>query len=193
MESEGVEPEDPVAVAELHKRLVPYHTCREELGFATKAEYDVAMLELLDDADLLTITEPALREAVRAEIRAPEPGLGFLHRFAASEIRLTGTVPSPGGVPLPRDEPVAPAADRAPDEGEAQDAIGSAEYRGDATTNGSACRRCAAPMPGVEGARYCPSCGADQVLPTCEGCGAEVREGWRYCAFCGRLQPDDTI
>ena len=88
MASEHVGAGDPVAVAELHKRLLPYHTCRDRLGFATKAEYDLALLRLLADETRVAVAEPALREAVRAELRHPEPGLAFLHRFAASEVRV---------------------------------------------------------------------------------------------------------
>lgn len=199
MAAEGVEADDPVAVAELHKRLLPYHTCREELGFATKAEYDVAMLELLADADLLSVAEPALREAVRSEIRGPEPGLGFLQRFAASEVRLTGTVPGPGGVALPKehdrgadveDVPPRVAFPGGPAVSASADSASPAPTLPDAPADAGrpTCRRCQAKLPPLEGVRFCPNCGADQVVPTCEDCGSEIEEGWKYCAFCGRLQ-----
>lgn len=157
---------DPVGVAELHKRLLPYHTCRDSLGYATKAEYDVALLHLLADERCVAVSEPALREAVRAEIRQPEPGLAFLHRFAASEIRVKAKPESAAAPPVDK---AAAATDRAAD-----------------------CRRCAEPLPPVEGVRFCPACGADQVAPTCPECAAEIVEGWRYCAFCGKLQSDDS-
>lgn len=188
MADENVGSGEPVAVAELHKRLLPYHTCRDRLGFATKSEYDVALLRLLADDRRVSMAEPALREAVRAEIRQPEPGLAFLHRFAASEIRLeSGFDPAaPGeedGVPEPVTAPVAapPAAQAAPPPDSAGEVAAST------------CRRCAARLPAVEGVRYCPACGADQLVPTCSECGAEVGEGWRYCAFCGNVQDPDSI
>lgn len=190
MAAERVGPDDPVAVAELHKRLLPYHTCRDSLGFATKAEYDVAMLRLLADEARVAVAEPALREAVRAEIRQPEPGLAFLHRFAASEVRL-------------KDAPPLPASPDGENGGAESERRASALRAAGAFTPGAdpaaavpeaaanACRECAAPLPAVEGARFCPTCGADQVVPTCGACGAEVERGWRYCAFCGKLQADD--
>lgn len=183
MAAERVAPEETVVVAELHKRLLPYHACRDDLGYATKAEYDVALLRLLADEDRIAMSEPALREAVRAEVRQPEPGLAFLHRFAASEIRLKDPGPHE-----PLGEPPAPPAAG----GAGRGVVDSPAPGGPAAAEAGVCRRCAAPMPGVEGARFCPACGADQVLPTCPECGSEVDEGWRYCAFCGKLQADEA-
>lgn len=174
MTDEQVGAEDPIAVAELHKRLLPYHVCRDRLGYATKAEYDLALLRLLADDERVAVSEPALREAVRAEIRHPEPGLAFLHRFAASEVRLL-------------DAPVR-ADELAPNATEAESAEPGSSTRAVEASAGQVCqvcRGCSAPMPAVEGARFCPSCGTDQVIPTCEDCGAEVDEAWAYCAFCG--------
>lgn len=166
MADEQVGTSDPIAVAELHKRLLPYHVCRDRLGYATKAEYDLALLQLLADDRRLSVSEPALREAVRAEIRHPEPGLAFLHRFAASEVRVLEGPEAP------------PAATRAEEADPADiSPIRSPEAAG--------CRSCGVPLPAIEGVRFCPSCGTDQVLPTCDACDAEVDEGWSYCAFCG--------
>lgn len=171
MADESVGPGAPVGVAELHKRLLPYHMCRDSLGYATKAEYDVALLRLLADERHVSVSEPALREAVRSEIRQPEPGLAFLHRFAASEIRLRDVaVPEPAG-PAEGARTVSGGTSAAADPG---------------------CRRCSKALPAVEGIRYCPACGADQVAPVCADCGGEVDEGWRYCAYCGSLQGADA-
>lgn len=179
MTDERLGPGDTVGVAELHKRLLPYHTCRDSLGYATKAEYDVALLRLLADERCVAVSEPALREAVRAEIRQPEPGLAFLHRFAASEIRVKAA-------PEPADAGAGEASHVADVAGDAATAaVDAADAAGD-------CRRCAAPLPPVEGVRFCPACGADQLAPTCAECGAEIVEGWRYCAFCGKLQDGDS-
>jgi predicted RNA-binding Zn-ribbon protein involved in translation (DUF1610 family) len=84
---EGMAPEIPVSVAELHRRLLPYSLCRERLGFAGKGEYDMGFLTLLVDGGL-HVSEAALLDAVRSELGSPEPGLALLQRFAASEVRL---------------------------------------------------------------------------------------------------------
>lgn len=186
MADEELGPDDPLAVAELHKRLLSYHTCRDRLGYATKAEYDLALLRLLADEKQVAVAEPALREAVRAEMRHPEPGLAFLHRFAASEVRV-----KPG---TPDEEPEQPPTGDAGTNGAstpvstgpaaALDAR-AAPSRAAADEPTGHCRTCAAELPQVEGVRFCPSCGADQTVPTCGECGREVEDEWSYCAFCG--------
>lgn len=94
---EGMAPEIPISVAELHRRLLPYPLCRDRLGFAGKAEYDLGFLALLADGDTLHVPENALVEAVRTELASPEPGLALLQRFAASEIRLRTSRRGAGG------------------------------------------------------------------------------------------------
>ena len=183
LKAERLSADQPVTVAELHKRLVPYHVCRERLGYASKAEYDGQVLSLLADERRIAVSDPALREAVRVEMEQPEPGLGFLHRFAATEIlRLAADddrdrTDGPDGLTpdLLDLEPLDP------EPLDPEPPIPTAEGR-------AACRDCGVSLPPVEGARFCPSCGADQRVPECPGCGEDVNEDWRYCAFCGILQ-----
>ena len=85
---EGMPPEIPISVAELHRKLLPYPLCRDRLEFASKAEYDIGFLRLLVDDASLHVAEIALLEAARGELDSPEPGLALLQRFAASEVRL---------------------------------------------------------------------------------------------------------
>jgi len=85
---EDMAPEIPISVAELHRRLLPYALCRQRLGFASKAEYDIGFLKLLVDDESLHVPEVALLKAARDELESPEPGLALLQRFAASEVRL---------------------------------------------------------------------------------------------------------
>lgn len=157
MALESVGPDQAVTVAELHRQLLPYHACRDELRFATKAEYDLEMLALLSDRSRMALSEPALVEAVAKETEQAEPGLGFLQRFAASEITVKEAL---------------------------MEVQSESELVAEKETSGG-CRSCGAGLPSIEGARYCPACGTDQVIPTCSGCGAEVEKDWRYCALCG--------
>lgn len=187
MADERVEPGDPVAVAELHRRLVPYHACRDRLGFATKAEYDAALLRFLADEGRVQVAEPALREAVQAEIRQPEPGLAFLHRYAASEIRLRADSAEAVVSPVAPTEVEAGPVEAAP--GAPVEPPPDAAAAAHEATGRDACRRCDATMPAIEGVRFCPACGTDQIAPTCDACGAEVDDDWKFCAFCGSLRP----
>jgi hypothetical protein len=189
---EGMPPEIPISVAELHRRLLPYPLCRDRLGFASKGEYDVGFLRLLVDDDSLHVPEAALREAVRDELGSPEPGLALLQRFAASEVRLRNLGPStlelveePSGVetgpPLSELETGRSRGNHVPGlddpllipQDESADALGRLPGDGlsaaagepavaDGTGGQQPCRSCQAPLPGRAGARFCPHCGADQ-------------------------------
>jgi RNA polymerase subunit RPABC4/transcription elongation factor Spt4 len=52
-----------------------------------------------------------------------------------------------------------------------------------AAAAGGFCTSCGKPVPG--GAKFCPSCGAQQAAPGCPGCGKPVPEGAKFCPGCG--------
>ena len=189
----------PIAVAELHKRLVPYALCREALGLATKAEYDVALLRLLDDA-AVRIEERALREAVRRELGSPEPGLAILQRFSASEVSLAHAMPG-GLASAEPSAPTGPAPSSYETERRDQDRLpglddlellpeqgGPVPVRSKDPVRHSSCVACGEDLPAREGLRYCPDCGADQDRWPCPSCGREVERSWKFCAMCGASQ-----
>lgn len=216
---EGMPPEIPISVAELHRRLLPYPLCRDRLGFASKGEYDVSFLRLLVDDDSLHVPEAALRDAVRGELSSPEPGLALLQRFAASEVRLRRLgssslelVEEPSaietGPPISDLETGRSRGDHIPGlddpllipQDESADALGrlpgdglsaAADDPEEARASGTQqpCRSCQAPLPDRVGARFCPHCGADQERWPCPACGEEVERGWSYCALCGKMLP----
>ena len=216
---EGMPPESPISVAELHRRLLPYPLCRDRLGFASKGEYDVGFLRLLVDDDSLQVPEAALREAVRDELNSPEPGLALLQRFAASEVRLRRLgssalelVEEPSsietGPPISDLETGRSRGDHIPGlddpllvpQDESADALGrlpgdglaAAAAEGEpaaASGHQQPCRSCRTPLPDRAGARFCPHCGADQERWPCPACGEEVERGWSYCALCGKMLP----
>ncbi|MCL7958645.1 MAG: zinc ribbon domain-containing protein [marine benthic group bacterium] len=216
---EGMPPEIPISVAELHRRLLPYPLCRDRLGFASKGEYDVGFLRLLVDDDSLQVPEAALREAVRDELNSPEPGLALLQRFAASEVRLRRLgssglelVEEPSGIetgpPISDLETGRSRGDHIPGlddpllvpQDESADALGRLPGDGlaaptdapeppAASGHQQPCRSCRTPLPDRAGARFCPHCGADQERWPCPACGEEVERGWSYCALCGKMLP----
>ncbi len=100
---EGMPPEIPISVAELHRKLLPYPLCRDRLGFASKAEYDIGFLRLLVNDESLHVPEIALLEAARGELDSPEPGLALLQRFAASEVRLRSSMSGSANSEAPAD------------------------------------------------------------------------------------------
>lgn len=204
LSEEGVSIQSPIAVAELYRRLVPYAICRDALGLATKAEYDIALLRLLADNGSLDVEERALREAVTRELGSPEPGLAILQRFAASEVRLVASDDVPARAPVAASaESAGPPPfsyeterldqDRIPGMDD-QEFVPEPPATDDSqvpagTVLTDACVTCSNPLPRREGLRYCPACGADQHRWPCGSCGAMVERGWRFCAMCGTAQP----
>lgn len=125
-------PEAGLTVGELHRELLPYPRCREAAGLASKAEYDLAMLELLAEPALLSAEDPELVEAVEEERASMEPELGLLEAF--SEVTLR-----PGPALEVR------AATSGPDT--------------EADQRSPRCGDCGEPLEA--GWRYCPSCGRE--------------------------------
>jgi predicted RNA-binding Zn-ribbon protein involved in translation (DUF1610 family) len=210
---EDMAPEIPISVAELHRRLLPYALCRQRLGFASKAEYDIGFLRLLVDDESLHVPEVALLKAARDELESPEPGLALLQRFAASEVRLRArpsgsTRKSPEtGPPIAELETGRSRGDHLPGlddpllvpQDESADALGrvatvettasDAPVRKKESGSSAHCRSCDASLPNRSGLRFCPQCGADQEHWPCPACGEEVERGWSYCALCGKMLP----
>lgn len=176
----------PMTVAELRRELLPYPRCREAAGLASKAEYDLAVLDLLATPALVRVEDPELADAVEEERSAAEPGLGFLEDFAASKLRpgraLAGAE-SREAAPPADDAGPSRGPDRPPDRGSAPgDPSPDADARG-------ACRSCGGEVPDREDLRFCPWCGVDLTASRCEGCGDELEPDWSYCPACGTPAP----
>jgi len=200
--------ETPITIAELHRRLVPYPVCRSELGLASKAEYDVALLRMLVEEKLAVLDDPALVRAASEELESPEPGLAFLQKFAASELRVgpeaividevapaehAPEVDVPGPAPIDMELGVGPddlipglddllfRPDGTPDDDDSP-TTPVATLEAEPAVQ---CWSCKADLPEQAGARFCTACGTDQAIPVCTACGREIERDWAFCAFCG--------
>jgi predicted RNA-binding Zn-ribbon protein involved in translation (DUF1610 family) len=187
MAAAGVDPNGTLTVEDVRARFVPYRSCRGELDLATKAEYDLALLAMLNEPELVEVLDAGLREAVGRELTSPEPGLAVLDGFAAC---VVGLGPALGGRrrqraarrPNGTQRPAAAAAAEA----EAEAGMESEAPGSEGATEAAACRACGAELPRNREARFCPYCGADQETPRCTACGEELEAEWRYCPACGR-------
>ncbi len=193
---EGLAPDSPIAVAELHRRLVPYAVCREALGLTTKAEYDLVLLQLLDDVGV-EVEEKALRDAVRRELESPEPGLAILQRFAASEVRIgapdsvvTGQTGAPDSAvasgPPPADfETERMAQDRIP-------GLDDLEFRPEAASPPGTEADPARPVFAISegGVDHGMQGTSGPEAARCRACTAELpsRDGLKFCPTCGANQ-----
>ncbi len=178
--------EGVVSVAELHRTLLPYHICRSALGYATKAEYDLELLELLAGERYLVPTESDLRSAVRDERASPEPGLGFLKNFAAAQLRIqVADDLNAAAVPAPAPEASHPEVSMVPSEASVVPSEAPGRDAGASLETPARCWRCDLELPDREGLRYCVFCGSDQLRPRCRQCDEQLDPEWRYCAACG--------
>ena len=167
-----------VSVAELHRTLLPYHICRGSVGYATKAEYDLEMLELLSGDRYLVPAENELRAAVSDEAASPEPGLGFLKNFAAAQLEIRSPLDPGVSSALAAGSEAQAFLDVSPadaSETEEEDSSGRA-----------ACWKCSRQLPARPDLRFCVFCGADQDRPCCRACGEELETGWAFCPRCGK-------
>lgn len=195
----------PLTVAELRRQLLPYPVCREELDFATKAEYDQAVLKLLSDETWLVIEDEALQEALEEERASPEPGLAFLGDFSPSFLhpgpRLTGdaveddlefleelSVDGSSAADAEAEEDEVEAEDEAEDEAGAATAEASAAVTPEASATPEASEAAtseASATPEASAAATSNPSGAGGGA--CWSCSAElpVRSDLQYCPFCG--------
>lgn len=192
-----------ITVAELRRELLPYPRCRQAAGLASKAEYDLALLDLLAEPDALEVDDPDLAEAVERERSAAEPGLGFLEGFAASRLRPGPAVTGAGtdGAATDGSDAGGGGADGGGTDGAG---LPGGDRRGDesgAPAGGPATAAGASPAPdgparredrepgggkgAGEGAREREASAAG-----CWECGRELpaRDGLRYCPWCGADQ-----
>jgi len=191
MAAAGVDPNGTLTVEAVRGRFVPYRSCRGELDLATKAEYDLALLAMLNEPELVEVLDAGLREAVGRELTSPEPELAVLDGFAAC---MVGLGPALGGRRRPgvarrpnsSERPAAAAEAGVEAPGDAAAEAGAEEPGSEDATEAAACRACGAELPRNREARFCPYCGADQETPRCAACGEELEADWRYCPACGR-------
>lgn len=196
-EEEWFGEEASLPLVELVGRYLPYPTCRDELGFASKAEYDLALLELLDDSHLLLPDDPVLRRAVEEELASAEPSLRALAPLEGVGLRPGPGLQRPSRGPAPRafalGEDVASAAGPAADVASRDVASPNVAPRENGPRRevapreeeSDACRVCGRDLPDRDGIRFCPWCGEDRAEPRCGACGEPLEAAWRYCPGCG--------
>lgn len=177
MEEEGGGPGEPVTVEDVRSRLLPYRLCRSELDLATKAEYDLALLGLLSEPDLVEVRDEELREAVARELASAEPELDVLRGFDSA---VVGLGPGLAGGRIGRSSRGRRSARAAGRERPARTA------RTETVSAADRCRSCGVSLPDGREVRFCPHCGAEQRPSRCEACGEELEPEWRYCPTCGR-------
>ncbi len=203
----------PVALADIHERLVPYRTHRTQLGFDTSEDYELTVMRLLaGDGGFATVYPDDVREALVREIAAVNPETGLFRNFPEATVLLdperaaevTGAAPpreadvvaAPGRpeppAPQPRGPPPAYATpayatpDADVDEADAGD-DDAPPFTLDEADDGEPGLPVARPREVAPVSAPCSYCGANlpigRTVLFCPHCGQNV--GVVHCPTCG--------
>jgi len=201
----------PIAVADIHQRLVPYRTHRALLGLDSGEDYEMTVLRLLAGEGGYAMLFPEdVREAVVREVVSPNPDTGMFRNFPDATVML---VPEKIGDRQPatadRQSHQEPAAEVEP---EAESFPGTEEpASGDAADDlpfvldepvdepiapeprprevsaaSAACQYCGGNLPVGRTVLFCPHCGQNVGVVHCPTCDSELDVGWQYCITCGQ-------
>lgn len=77
----------PFQVEELAQTILPYRHHRRDLGLDTNDDYELTLVQLL--ASDYLIVDDQVRDAMRAELSAPNPDPGAFRRFAHAQIAIS--------------------------------------------------------------------------------------------------------
>ncbi|MDO8500987.1 MAG: zinc ribbon domain-containing protein [Gemmatimonadaceae bacterium] len=78
----------PFTVQELYETLIPYRHHRRELGIETNQDYEIAMTRLLSGERDYLLTDPAMRDKLKAEVESRNMDTGAFREFATSKVSL---------------------------------------------------------------------------------------------------------
>jgi hypothetical protein len=179
----------PLEVAELPARWIPYALVRRELGVPTNEDYELLLMRLISGESGLIFADEALQDDLRREAASINPDLTALRTYGAARITLAReavrrvlelsdeALPAPPPV-VPPPRPSAPAAPAAPD----PTALAPAPR----VALKVSCQYCGHELPTGREVHFCPACGLNVRALRCAGCSSELEPTWRFCVTCGR-------
>jgi len=148
----------PFTAGELHDHILPYRHYRRELALETNGEYEVTLMQLLSGARGYLDADEVLRDVLGRELKLPAPDPSRLRDVADAQASVNPV--KKAGVPAVRlSGPVRLETE---------------------------CRYCGGVLPLGHTLNFCPRCGQNLRVATCEACGAEVEADWRFCVACGK-------
>jgi hypothetical protein len=181
----------PLEIAELSARWIPYAKVRGELGIPTNEDYELLLMRLVSGEGGFVFADESLQDDLRRELDSTNPDLTALRTYGSARISLAREAVrraldlDPAALPQP---PVAvakaAARPRAPEVSPVGDPTAPSPLP--RTTPHSLCQFCGKNLPSGRAAAYCPHCGLNVTTQLCPGCSSEVAPGWRFCVTCGR-------
>ena len=163
-------------IGEIYQRLIPYRAMRTELGVWELAEYENGLVRLLSGEREYLAIDPAVQEELRREISSPNPILGIYRDYSATPVRIRPSSGSAVAPPSQLDQSGPPEPTPAPPT--TGNPVPAATV--------DECGVCNAHLPAIDGLRFCPNCGSDQLETPCPDCGTRLRPEWNFCIRCGK-------
>lgn len=210
----------PFQISELYQSILPYRRHRNDLGFDTNQDYEMAVLRLLGgQGDLVTVEPDEVREILREESASVNPDTGVFRGYAAARVNLNAqavqsaldmpeTYAPPGMhrrladveesdlkevAPEPAPPAPEPIAETPATTAGVRPPVFEVENQPPSATavdERPACRRCAEPLPEQPDIKFCPFCGVRVGAVECSQCGMSVEPNWRFCVSCGHPSHD---
>jgi len=160
----------PIKVLDIKTSIMPYRTNRRALGLESAEEYEELLVRLVSqEGGLVTTTPPDVADWCARQMSSLTPDLSGIPGQAAATITV-----SPEAIGRVFGATAAEAMSQ-PNTGKAGGGIGP-----------EVCPHCDARLPANRAVNFCPSCGRSVTLIPCDGCGADLEPGWRFCINCGQ-------
>ena len=206
----------PVAIREIHERIVPYRTHRLSLGLDSNEDYEMTLLRLCaGEQGWATAFPQDAREAMVKEAASVNPNTALYRKYPAATVVLDpdraaevlagrtdvprGATPVRAGPPAPEQAAPAetPAGGTGEDEGddsqlpflleeESEDESRRAPQPRGMSAVTAPCPYCGGALPVGRTVLFCPHCGQNIGVVHCPTCGSELDVGWQYCITCGQ-------
>jgi hypothetical protein len=151
------------SAGELHDRILPYRHFRRDLNLESNREYELTLMQLLSGARGYLEVDERLRDVLSKELTTPSPDPARLRDVADAEVKVS-----------PTKKTLVPVA----------------RLSGPMRAERSECAYCNGALPFGRALHYCPHCGQNLQVATCNACGAEIEADWRHCVICGKAAPE---
>lgn len=194
---------EPVRIADLQGRLIPYRRVRDAVDFRSNDEYAATLSRLLAGEREYLIVDPVVREDLRRALNDPLPDIRRYRSYPDAQVLLNpDTIPPPGDIryapPEVRDlaahalSAQMSEAAHADTDGPDGDATGPEAGEVAAGTPGQAHAE-EQDEPGTAtggdaeaGDETAASAAEEGPTDMCPGCGEETPGDAAFCPFCGR-------
>lgn len=161
----------PVPILEVRNTVLPFRTHRRALGLGSTDEYEELLVRLVGEEGGLVSTQPVeVADWCRQQMASLSPDLSGIPGQATATITV-------------RPEAVERVLGQVSAEAIARNASAAASGT---PVQAEACLHCGVKLPTNRAVNFCPSCGRNVTIIPCDGCGADMEPGWRFCINCGQ-------